>query len=275
LIYCAITGYGQDGPYQQYAGHDLNYVGYAGLLHYNRGPHGELAMPATQLGDIAGGSYLSVIGILTALVGRAQSGVGCMIDASMTEGALALLPLLAATYLNTSQAPQPGHSALDGSLPCYNVYETSDGGYVTLAALEPKFWHSFCTRIGHLELLPFHMPVGPGEREEAMSTLRAVFKSKSRDQWVAEFAEIDACVAPVYGIDEALHDSQAQARGVTVSGEVQGQAFRTLATFPRISDVAPEQRYAPPALGEHTDEILCAAGFGEEELALFHAEGAI
>src|SRR5690349_22033571 len=116
LIYCAISGYGQNGPYQQRAGHDLNYAGYAGLLHYNRGQHGEPAMPATQLGDLAGGSFMAVIGILTALVGRTQTGEGRMIDVSMTEGVMSLLPLTATAYLNTGHAPQPGKTQLDGGL---------------------------------------------------------------------------------------------------------------------------------------------------------------
>src|SRR5207244_12342150 len=107
IIYCAITGYGQDGPYAQRAGHDLNYAGYAGLLHYNRGPRGEPAMPASQLGDLAGGSYMAVMGILTALVGRAQSGEGRMIDVSMTEGVMSLLPLFASSYLTNGKQRLP------------------------------------------------------------------------------------------------------------------------------------------------------------------------
>src|SRR6266566_4347601 len=112
IIYCAISGYGQDGPYHLRAGHDLNYAGYAGLLHYNRGAHGEPAMPATQLGDLAGGSFMAVIGILTALQGRNQNGEGRMIDVSMTEGVISLLPLVATAYMNSGVAPQPGQSAL-------------------------------------------------------------------------------------------------------------------------------------------------------------------
>ena len=275
IIYCAISGYGQDGPYRLRAGHDLNYAGYAGLLHYNRGPHGDPAMPATQFGDLAGGSYLALIGILTALMGRTQTGEGRMIDVSMTEGVLSLLPLFAVAYLNTGETPQPGHSALDGGLPCYNMYETQDGKHVTLAALEYKFWHTFCTRIGHLELLPFHMPVGAGEREQAMDILRAIFKTKTRDEWIAELAEIDACVGPVYGIDEALNDPHAQSRGMAVTGGKPEATFRTLPSFPRISGVDNEQRYAPPEMGEHTDEILHEAGYSDAEIEQFQAGGVI
>jgi len=275
IVYCAISGYGQDGPYRLRAGHDLNYAGYAGLLHYNRGPNGESVMPPTQLGDLAGGSYMAIMGILAAIVGRVQTGEGRKIDVSMTEGVMSLLPLATTDYLNTGKAPRPGHSSLDGGLPCYNIYETKDGKHVTLAALEPKFWHTFCTHIGHLELLPFHLPVGPGEREEAMDVLRAIFKTKTRDEWVTELGDLDACVGPVYSIDEALHDPQAQARGVTVTSQSGDEVFLTLPSFPRISGVENELRYPPPAMGEHTGELLREAGYTDEEIAQFKAGGAI
>ena len=275
LIYCAISGYGQEGPYRLRAGHDLNYAGYAGLLHYNRGQDGQPAMPATQLGDLAGGSYMAVIGILTALVGRAQTGDGRKIDVSMTEGVMSLLPLIAGTYLNTGKPPRPGHSTLDGGLPCYNIYETRDHKHVTLAALEPKFWHTFCTHIGHLELLPFHLPVGPGEREQAIEMLRAIFKTKTRDEWVAELADIDACFGPVYSIDEAIDDPQAQARGVIVTTTVAGEPLQTLQSFPRMSDVEQEQRYAPPTLGEHTGDLLREAGYSDDEITQFKSSGTV
>ena len=275
IIHCAISGYGQDGPYRLRAGHDLNYAGYAGLLHYNRGPNGEPAMPPTQLGDLAGGSYLAVVGILAAVVGRTKTGEGRKIDVSMTEGVMSLLPLVASAYLNTGKAPRPGHSALDGGLPCYNIYETKDGKHVTLAALELKFWHTFCTHIGHLELLPFHTPVGPGEREEAMEILRAIFKTKTRDEWVAELAEVDACVGPVYSMDEALNDQHAQARGETVTAGKGEETFQTLRSFPRVSGVEDEQRYAPPAMGEQTEEVLREAGYSDAEIAKFKTGGII
>ena len=275
IIYCAISGYGQDGPYQLRAGHDLNYAGYAGLLHYNRSTHGEPVMPPTQFGDLAGGGQMAMIGILTALVGRTQTGEGRKVDVSMTEGLLSLLSLNAATYLNTGKIPGPGHSTLDGNLPCYNIYETQDSKHVTLAALEPKFWQTFCTRVGHLELLPFHMPVGPGERNETRDMLRAIFRTRTRDEWVTELAEIDACIGPVYDISEALNDAQAQARDVSVAGNIDGEPFQSLASFPRISGVTIEQRHAPPRSGEHTGEILREVGYSDAEIERFQEEGVI
>lgn len=130
-------------------------------------------------------------------------------------------------------------------------------------------------RIGHLELLPFHMPVGPGESNEAQDVLKAIFKTRTRDEWLAELAEIDACVGPVYDISEALNDAQAQARDVSVSGNIDGEPFHSLASFPRISDVTIEQRYAPPRLGEHTEELLREVGYSNAEIARFRGEGII
>jgi crotonobetainyl-CoA:carnitine CoA-transferase CaiB-like acyl-CoA transferase len=275
LIYCAISGYGQDGPYSQRAGHDLNYLGYAGLLHYNRDQQGRPVMPPTQLADLAGGGLMAVIGILTALVGRSQTGQGRLVDVSMTEGAMSLLPLAISSYLTTGQAPQPGHSPLDGGLPCYNIYETRDGGYLTLAALEPKFWHAFCTRIGHLELLPFHTPVGPEERKQAIAILQSIFKTKTRDEWLGELADLDACVGPVYSLEEALSDPHAQARAVAHMSEIAGEALGSLRPFPRLSDTSPEERYQPPRLGEHSAAILSELGYSQDEIASFRARGII
>ncbi|GHO44428.1 CaiB/BaiF CoA transferase family protein [Ktedonospora formicarum] len=271
LIYCAITGYGQNGPYQQRAGHDLNYAGYAGLLHYQRDSSGKPLMPATQFGDLAGGSYMAIMGILTALVGRAANGEGRFVDVAMNEGVMSLMPLLMAAYLNTGKLPIPGHSSLDGGLPCYNIYETKDGEHITLAALEPKFWHTFCTRIGHLELLPFHSPVGRGEREQAMEVLSSIFKTRTRDEWLSEFSDVDACVGPVYTPEEALRDPQIQARKLILDND----GYKALTSLPHILGIEVEQRYSPPTLGEHTNVILREAGYSGEELQQLRGEGVI
>ncbi|GCE48134.1 crotonobetainyl-CoA:carnitine CoA-transferase CaiB-like acyl-CoA transferase [Thermosporothrix hazakensis] len=273
LIYCAISGYGQDGPYSERAGHDLNYAGYAGLLHHLRDQEGRPMMPPTQFGDLVGGSYLAVIGILTALLGRQQTGEGRMVDVAMTEGLLSLLPLQIAAYLHTGKEPLPGRTSLTGDLPCYHIYETKDGQFLTLGALEPKFWHAFCTRIGHLELLPFHSPVGPDEREQALTILRNVFKTKTRDEWMAELGDLDSCVGPVYTLAEALNDPQMQARGVLFR-EAEN-APPQLSTFPRLSDVPQTMRSKPPALGEHTSAILQEYGFQVEAIEQFRKEGVI
>ncbi len=278
LIYCAISGYGQHGPYKLRAGHDLNYQGYSGLLDYNRGANGEPALPATQLGDLVGGGYMAVAGILMALVERARTGLGRMVDVSMTEGLLSLLPLVTATYLYNGNVPIPGQSSLDGGLPCYNIYETSDGKHVTLAALEEKFWHTFCIRIDHPELLPLHTPANTAERDETTRTLRAIFKTKTRDEWLAQLADIDACVGPVYSIDEALRDPHAQARGVTFAASQNQSTEDTpsqLSRFPRLSDSEQSTRLPPPGLGEHTESILRELAYSSEAIEQLRSRGIV
>ncbi len=277
LVYCAITGYGQHGPYHLRAGHDLNYLGYAGLLYHNRpGSDVPPMMPPTQLADIAGGALPAVIGILAALAGRANSDKGRFVDVSMMENALTLMPLLAATTLNTGEEPAPGAGHLQGGLPAYHIYQTKDGQAITLGALEPKFWAAFCERVGRPDLVGLHLPADAEEREAARDALRALFLTKTRDEWVAEFAEVETCFGPVNSLSEALRDPQVEALGTVrradygASGE-----FGTLAFAPRIEGVPFEVRHAPPALGEQTREILLHAGYTDEELTRLRDEGAI
>jgi crotonobetainyl-CoA:carnitine CoA-transferase CaiB-like acyl-CoA transferase len=277
LIYCAISGYGQEGPYRLRAGHDLNYVGYAGLLSHNR-PSGDVAptMPASQLADIAGGALPAVVGILAALAGRATSSQGRFIDVSLMEGSLALMPLLAATTLNTGQEPPPGSGDLHGGLPGYHVYETKDGKALTLGALEPKFWAAFCTHVQRPDLLPLNRSTGDAEGERALAELRALFLSRTRDEWVAELEEIETCFGPVNSLAEALQDPQVQALGTVRWADYgPGGEIGTLALTPHIEDVEFEVRHAPPSLGEHTRDILLAAGYSEDEVTRLRSAGAI
>src|SRR5579885_2701586 len=277
IIYCAISGYGQEGPYRLRAGHDLNYVGYAGLLSHNRERAEDIpTMPATQLADIAGGALPAVIGILAALAGRVTSDQGRFVDVSMMEGSLALMPLLVATTLNSGQEPAPGTGHLNGGLPAYHVYATRDGKAITLGALEPKFWSAFCARVERPDLLPLHQPANAAEREQVAGELRALFLTKTRDEWVAEFNEIETCFGPVNTLAEALQDPQVQALGAVqratlgASGEL-----GMLALTPRIEDVPFQVRHAPPALGEQTRDILQDAGYNEDELTRLRDDGAI
>lgn len=275
LIYCAISGYGQDGPYRLRAGHDLNYAGYGGLVHHNRRGNAPPVMPATQFNDVAGGALMAVIGILAALIGRAQDGAGRFVDAAMLEGGMALMPLLAAITLNTGQEPAPGEAPLQGALPCYNIYETSDGKYVTLAALEPQFWANFCRLVDRPDLLPLHMPVDADERQRAISEVRDLFITRTRDEWLALLADEDVCFGPVNSLAEAFADPHIQGRGMVEDVPVgAGRTFQALRLIPRLSDVATTPG-RPPALGEHTIAVLHEAGFSDEEITELQQAGAI
>jgi alpha-methylacyl-CoA racemase len=277
LVVCAISGYGQDGPYSQRAGHDLNYIGYAGLLAHLAHSGESPVLPGAQFADIAGGSLMAVAGILAALVGRAATGEGRFIDVSMTDGALSLLPLLATRVLNGTPEPGPGEAELTGALPGYNVYETSDGRYLTVGALEPKFFENLCQRLGRPDLVARQFPTDAAERDAVVAEFATIFRTKTRDEWLAELADADVCVGPVNTLAEALADPQLRARGITTHGsygtsEGEGDALRYT---PLISEAPFALRHGLPLLGADTADALTEAGYTGGEIRALAEAGAI
>ena len=276
LIVCGLSGYGQDGPYSQRVGHDLNYIGYAGLLAHLTRPGQPPTLPGPQLADIAGGALMAVVGILAAVAGRAATGEGRTVDVSMLDGTIALMPLLAALVLQGEREPEPGEVWLAGALPGYNVYATADGRYVTLAALEPKFWAEFCRRVGRLDLIEHQFPRDAEDRRATMDEVAAIFRTRTRDEWVAALGDAEVCLGPVNTLTEALADSQVRTRGVTAEADYgaagEGAALRT---SPLMSDAPFATRRGLPELGEHTAAALTEAGYTPEEIAALAADGAI
>lgn len=276
LVYCAITGYGQDGPARLRAGHDVNYEGYAGMLAMNLAANGQPVLPPAQLADIAGGAWPALVGILTALLARGVTGQGDIVDVSMLDGTLALQPLLAVVALATGQAPAPGAMQLHGGDPAYSIYQTSDGLYVTLGALEHKFWARFCTLVDRPDLIPSHGPAVGARREEIRAQVAAIFASRPRAEWLALLGDEDACVGPVYTYTEALRDPQIQARQLIRSANLGMENFAAaLAPTPRLVHAAPPPQQPPPRLGEHSDAILREAGLDDAAIAALHAAGVV
>ncbi|HEX6820143.1 MAG TPA: CaiB/BaiF CoA-transferase family protein [Ktedonobacterales bacterium] len=275
LVICTITGYGQNGPYRDRPGHDLNYIGYAGLLAHLRRPGAPPALPGAQLADIAGGGLMAVVGILAALVGRTATGQGRVVDVSMLDGSLALLPLLASNVLNGQGEAAPEEFILNGWLPGYNIYQTADGRFVTVGALEPKFWAELCTRLGRPDLIAFQFPADAAERAATMDELASIFRTKSRDEWVAQLGGTDACVGPLNTLEEALADPQVRARAVAFPVSYSGEPGEGLRTTPLISEAPVAQRMELSGLGQHTAEALAAAGYTPGEIAALSREGAI
>jgi crotonobetainyl-CoA:carnitine CoA-transferase CaiB-like acyl-CoA transferase len=207
LVMCAISGYGQHSPFAQLAGHDINYIGYAGMLDQNAGADGVPALPNLQVGDLLGGAQSALQGILAALVAVKMGGAGRFVDVSMTDAVLAhnLMPLVA---VNNGAPAAPGRDMLSGGLPCYSVYRTADGRYMAVGALELKFWQACCDVLQRPDLKTRHWQLGQqigGEDAMAVKAeLAAIFAARTLAQWTEAFAAADCCVSPVLRTEEAL-----------------------------------------------------------------------
>ena len=274
LVYCAITGYGQDGPARGRSGHDLNYLGLNGMLALTGEADGPPVQPAGQIADLGGGALMALAGILCALRERERSGQGQFVDVSMFDGSLSWLALVAAQAFATGVAPRRGQLPLGGGFVCYRPYRCADG-YVTRAALEHKFWSAFCRGVGRDDLLELAFEPPGSDAHRAMSE---IFAARTREQWSAFAAEHDCCLEPVLDLDEALESELTAARSMIVSLEQPGAEgpVKLLGTPIKLSRTPPNPTQAPgPALGEHTDEVLSAAGFSAEEIAALHASGAV
>jgi alpha-methylacyl-CoA racemase len=268
LVYCAITGYGQDGPYAGRAGHDMNYLALTGLLGLTGEPDGPPIQAGGQIADIGGGALMAAFGILAALRERDRSGEGQFVDVSMTDGALSWLAMDAARRFADGVVPARGRAELAGGLICYRPYRCADG-WVAFGALEPKFWQAWCAGVDRPELADRQFdPVGSDTHRE----VEAVFLERTRAEWEAFNDEHDCCLEPVLALEEALESALVRARGMVV--EVDG--VRLLGTPVKLSRTpADPARAGGPALGADTDAVLAEAGYGPDEIAALRAAGAV
>jgi crotonobetainyl-CoA:carnitine CoA-transferase CaiB-like acyl-CoA transferase len=260
LIVCALTGYGQDGPLAQRAGHDLNYLARAGVLGFQGPESGAPQVPGFQLADVGGGLWC-VVGILAALAERARTGQGKVIDVAMLEASIGFAAFEVASALGGGTAAR-GADTLTGGIAPYSTYLTKDGQVMALGALEPKFWGAFCEGVG----LPFEMSaLVPGPHQAALKAqIAEIFRAKTRAEWEAFARERDCCLEPVLAPAELARDPHLSARGVLFEmdspwGKI--PQFRTPLT-PKVAAHRP-----PPRRGEHTAEILREAGVDASVIA--------
>jgi alpha-methylacyl-CoA racemase len=274
LVYCSITGYGQDGPYRDRAGHDIDYLALGGMLGLTGERDGPPIQAAGQIADIGGGALMGAVGILIALRERDRSGEGQFVDCSMFDGALSWLGLVAAETLATGQTPGRGDLQLAGRFNCYRPYECGDG-WVALGALELKFWQAWCEGVERPDLLgnAFDSP-GSASHE----AVREIFLARTRDQWM-RFSELhDCCLEPVLDLDQALQSELVRTRQMVVTLAQPGatRPVRLLGLPIKLGRTPGDPARAPgPALGEHTDEVLAAAGFDAAEIAALREQGAV
>jgi alpha-methylacyl-CoA racemase len=273
IVYCAITGYGQDGPNRDRSGHDMNYLGLVGLLGLTGDADGPPVQAAGQIADLGGGALMAAFGILAALRERDRSGEGQLVDVSMADGALSWLGMVAARYLAEDVVPRRGDLELAGSLACYRPYACADG-WVTLGALEPKFWQAWCRGVGREDLVEqqFARPGSDAHRE-----VEAIFGARTREEWRAFASEHDCCLEPVLELDEALDSELVRAREMVVELDQPGaqRPVRLLGVPVKLSRTPGDANRAPgPGLGEHTREVLAALGYDDQQIAAMLESGA-
>jgi alpha-methylacyl-CoA racemase len=268
IVLCSISGYGQDGPLAQRAGHDINYLALAGVLAAG-GPVGHRPLlPGVQIADVAGGALWAAIRILAAL----QGGGPAHLDVSMTEGSMAfLLPWLGDLAFG-GQPLRRGRGTLNGGAACYNVYPAGDGGHLAVGALEPKFFAKLLESLG-LSADGLNNPMAPAEEQaQQRAELERVFAGAGRDEWAERLAPADACVEPVLEMDELEEHPQHRQRGMFYALDDPRRGAVTQLRLPGSTDPG---RTPAPLQGEHTDEILAEAGLGTEEIDELRRTGVV
>ena len=276
LVFGRMTGFGQDGPLSQAAGHDINYIALAGVLHLIGSPGGKPVPPLNLIGDFGGGGMLLAFGVLAALLESRQSGRGQVVDAAMVDGSAALLAMFYGMRARGMFQDATGMNFLAGAAPYYDTYKTKDHKYVAIGALEPQFFAQLLDKLGldwqRYARVGFPV-VDPATREwvELRSSIAAAVASRTRDEWCRIMEGTDACFAPVLTVEEAARHPHNVARGsfVNINGVEQN------APAPRFSRTPAQTPEAPRRSGEDTDAVLAEAGFSRQQIEELRASGAL
>ena len=271
IVYCAISGYGQTGPYRDIAGHDVNYCGYAGLVDQIGVAGADPAIPNLQIADILGGAVVPAMGILAALLDAQRSGKGRFVDVAMTEGVLVHNLQALAAVASTGKAHPRGADFLSGREPCYSVYRTADGRHMAVGALEWKFWERVCDVLGRPDLKECHWEKRKRDAKWGKEQTAAIFASKPQAYWIGKFAGEDCCVTPVLALQESFSDPQVVAREMVSRDNGVLQFAPPL----KMSDYTFEVERPAPDAGQHTDEILREAGYASADIDMFRASRVI
>ncbi len=274
LVYCSLSGYGQDGPYAGLVGHDINYVAIGGALGMIGWPGTPPAIPLNILGDFAGGGLYAAFAILVAIIARERTGRGQCVDMAMTDGVISLLAGVISQYFASGSVPKPGQSFLNGAAPFYHVYETADGRWLSIGCLEPWFWEALCRAMRCEQFIYDQMTAD--KFPKMFQFFRDAFKTKTRDEWFQYLSQFDICVGPVYSLDEVFQDPHVQARQMVAElehpslGKVQQVGIGV-----KLSETPGSVRSLSPRRGQHTDEVLRDLGFSPEQVQELRAQGVV
>jgi alpha-methylacyl-CoA racemase len=271
LAYGRMTGWGQNGPLSQAAGHDINYVALSGALWYSGRSDSPPIVPPTLVGDMAGGSMLLAVGMLAAMLNAQTTGKGQVVDAAISDGSAAATSLLYALFQNGQWSPQRQDNPLDGAAHWYDTYETADGKYVSVGSIEPQFYALLLAKLGLADDPDFSNQYDKQRWPELKQKFAELFRAKTRAEWCDLMEGTDICFAPVLDFDEAPEHPHNRARGTFT--EVAG--VKQPAPAPHFSETRSEIASAPPDLGQDTDSVLLSAGYSEAQLANLREQGVI
>jgi alpha-methylacyl-CoA racemase len=284
LIYCSLSGFGQDGPYRDLPAHDINYLSLGGVLNLIGEPNRHPAIPLNIVADYAGASMHGVVGILLALLARQHTGRGQFVDVSYLDTTVSLLaatPVLRDFFFNGSSCGR-GEGALGGSYPYYSTYETADGKLMSVGCTEPWLWENFCGAIGRQDLGRFALRgehfarVADTAAKQAKKEVQAILRQKTRHAWFEFFKDKNVCVGPVNTVDETFQDPQVQARQMVVDIEdARHGKVRQAGIAIKLSDTPGSIRSVGPAVGEHTEQVLEALGYPEVDRTRLRQAGVV
>ncbi len=273
LIYCSITGFGQTGKYRYLPGHDVNFLGMAGILNLIGEKHGSPVIPGIQIADNIGGLNAAA-GILLALYEREKSGMGQYIDISLTETSLSLLSLPLFLTKHYKQDIERGNWLLSHRYACYNIYETKDNRYLTIGCIENRFWKNLCIHLNREEFI--ELQFNEEKNQEISETLQCIFKQKTLDEWEEEFFELDICWSRIQNMDEVLKDPTFSEHNMVVDDKnEEGDITKTIGVPIKLDRTPGYIKDKPPKFGEHTKTILKSLNYTDEEIKELYEKNVI
>ncbi len=277
LVYCSLSGFGQDGPYALRPAHDMNYISLAGALSLIGQRNGPPYLPSNLIADFGGAAMHGLAGILIALLARERTGQGQYVDVAYLDSVISLLAQEAPGYFLTGRVPKRGETRLTGAHPWTNVYACKDGEYITIACIEPHFWDNLCHLLGREDLIKYQRgPFSQEELDAVTAELAAIFRTKTRDEWAAFFEGKEVCFGPVYYLDETFRDPQVRHRQMVLEYEhPQAGKVRQIGIPIKLSGTPGRVRSLGVPSGASTGQVLRELGFSEDEISGLFVSGAV